>query len=361
MPNREALKILAFANGTASHMWRLSNIAKRINEQTNHEMLVVEFGKWNGSTVGADLVIIEMLTAPRLVEACHAQGAKVIFEVDDAFIDTYDKNRKNLQQMGPKWRENAIETVQLVDALTLTNTHLRDNMRRFTDKPIHILPNYMDLNWYGKTKLIIRRNTEEVRIGWFGSKGHFEDLRMIVPALKNTLEKYPNAKFVYCGFGGMSSDRLVTEVGWGEDVFHEIPRHRREFVIATGEDIWPMKHQTLDFDIGIAPLIDDEFNHCKSQIKWMEYAMLSTPAVCSPTVYGESPFSPQRPTVTHGKDGFIAKTQEEWEKYLGMLIEKESLRKRIGQAAHDNVVTNWNIDKHWTKWLTAYESLFDKE
>ena len=360
MAKIDSLKILAFTNMTASHKWRLTPIAQRLNEQTDHEMAIFDYGKWNGSTVGADIVIIELLTAPKLVEECHKQGAKVIFEADDAFIDTYGRERKNLQHMGEGWRKNAIETIKLVDALTVTNTYLKENFARFTDKPIHILPNYIDTNWYVKQKLIFKRNTDEVRIGWFGSKGHFEDMKMVIPALKRVLEKYPQAKFVYCGFGGMSSDRLVTEVGWGEDVFKEIPRHRREFVTAVPEDLWPMKHMTLDFDIGIAPLIDDPFNHCKSQIKWMEYGALGVPAVCSPTVYGESPFSPTKPTVSHGKDGFIATTEEDWYQYLCQLVENKTLRQKMGEAARKNIFTNWNIDKHWNKWVQVYQSVIDK-
>jgi len=355
----QGLKILAFTNGTASHKWRLSSIADRINNSNSpHQMYVTEFGRWGGTTLGADIVIIEMLTAPAMIEACHAQGAKVIFEADDAFIDTYTReDRKNLQHMGPGWRDNAIKTVATCDAITTTNTYLRDNFKRFTDKPIHILPNYMDTDWYPSEKLRIVRNTDEVRIGWFGSKGHYEDLRMVVPALKNVLEKYPQAKFVYCGFGGMSSDRLVTEVGWGEDVFKEIPRNRREFVIAVDEHLWPMKHQTLDLDIGIAPLIDDPFNHCKTNIKWQEYAMLETPCVASPVVYAEHPFSPSKSTIDHGKTGFIAENLEDWEKYLGNLIESKPNRVKIGRNAKKEVLENWNIDRHINKWLTVYESL----
>lgn len=358
MTDINALKILAFTNGTASHKWRLSPIAKRINENTPHQMLVVPFGQWNDSTQGADLIIIEMLTAPKLVDLCHKDGAKVIFETDDAFIDTYGKERKNLQHMGPDWRKNAIETIDNCDAITLTNWYLKENQARFTKKPIHILPNYVDLNWYGADKLKIQRNTDEVRIGWFGSKGHFEDMKMVIPAIKNVLAKYPEAKFVYCGFGGASSDRLVTEVGWGEDVFKEIPRHRREFVIAVPEEFWPIKHQMLDFDIGIAPLIDDPFNHCKSQIKWMEYAMLHTPCVVSPTVYTEHPYAKGKSTVTHGKDAFVANTTEEWEIYLSKLVEDAKLRRKMGEKARANVLKDWNIDNHWTKWLEVYKSVF---
>ena len=66
------------------------------------------------------------------------------------------------------------------------------------------------------------------------------------------------------GYGGMSSEKASTEVGWGEDVFKEIPRSRREFYRPVEPEFWATKHRLLSLDIGLAPLVDDFFNHCNS-------------------------------------------------------------------------------------------------
>lgn len=351
------LNILVFTNDTASRKWRFDGIADRLHRFTEHEMYVTSWKSFNGDTLGADLVILEMLTGPEMVKVCQDQGAKVIFEADDAVVDTYGRERKNLQHIGENWANKSKETIAMCDAVTVTNHYLAENFRRFTDKPIFILPNYVDFEWYGKEDLIIKRNTDEIRLGWFGSKGHFEDLRMVLPAIKEVMESHPNVKLVYCGYGGMSSDKLSTEIGWGEDVFKEIPRERREFYRGVDEHNWVMKHRLLDIDIGIAPLIDDEFNHCKTHIKWMEYAVLGTPAVVSPVVYGEHPVNKTGSVVTHGKDGFIATTHEEWVKYLSMLIEDATLRKEMAKAAKRKVEKDWDLDKHWSEFLTAYQQV----
>jgi glycosyltransferase involved in cell wall biosynthesis len=172
---------------------------------------------------------------------------------------------------------------------------------------------------------------------------------MVTPAIREVLEKYPTVRFVYCGFGGMSSDRLLTEVGWGEDVFKVIPRERREFVIGVPEDYWPMKHRFLDLDIGISPLIDDYFNKCKTYTKWLEYSSLGTPGVYSPIVYSE--------VVKHGKTGFIAETEEDWIKYLSLLIEDGKLRKDIGRVARREILKNYDLDKHWRRWVEVYKEV----
>jgi len=348
--NNEHLKILIFDNGTASHVWRFDGMAARMNRDTPHEVFVAGANQWKGDTLGANLVIFEMSANPEVVRQAHDQGAKVLYEADDAVIDAYGKERKNLMHIGEDWKNKTIECVNACDGIIVTNKILAENFARFTDKPIFIYPNYLDFEWYGDEDWNIQRNSNEIRIGWFGSRGHFEDLRMVLPAIQQVLAKYPNVKFIYQGYGGMSSDKKVTEIGWGEDVFKEIDRSRREFHISVEPEYWAEKHRALDLDIGICPLIDDYFNHCKTNIKWMEFAALKTPSVCSPTVYAEHPVFDGKSTVDHGKTGFIAHTTEDWVKYLSMLVEDKELRRNMGRAAYREVKKNWDLDKHWDEW-----------
>jgi O-antigen biosynthesis protein len=256
--------------------------------------------------------------------------------------------RRLILMEGNDFRSNMIQTIRKCDALTVTNQALAENYARFTDKPIYVLPIYMDYDYYGdaiKTKLP-KRNTDEVRIGWFGSKSHFEDLRMVLPAIKNVLDKYKNVKFVYVGYGHGSTNLGQMSVWGEEEVFQEIPRDRREFAEGVVEGYWPFRHRMLDFDIGICPLVDDEFNQAKVNTKWLEYSVFETPSVVSPTVYGES--------VKHGETGLIASTVEEWEESLTKLVENEELRKKIGKAAAKEVAEKWNMEDYWEKWVDVY-------
>jgi glycosyltransferase involved in cell wall biosynthesis len=264
-------------------------------------------------------------------------------------IDSYGRERKNLMVLGDAFRGHAIETIAKCDAVTVTNKLLAENYARFTKKPIYILPNYVDLDWYKIPDKQIERVTDEIRIGWFGSQGHFEDLRMLIPVLDKILKKYPQVRFVYCGYGGMSSDKKLTEIGWGEDVFKELPRSRREFVIATKPEFWPAKHHTLDLDIGLCPLVDDYFNKCKTNIKWLEYAVMKTPAVVSDVLYGDY--------VKDGKDALVARTVDEWYDKLVLLIEDSKLRKKIGKNAHKRMLSDFNIDTKWHRFKAVYDEI----
>jgi glycosyltransferase involved in cell wall biosynthesis len=346
------INALFFENGTASHRWRIDGVADRVNADHTqpHGIYVLNWQRWNDTLPeGTNLVIMEMLSSPKMVEKIHSLGAKVIFEADDALIDTYGKERKNLMQVNEEHRNWTLDTLKLVDAMTVTSETLKENYARFYDGPIYVLPNYMDYQWYGEENFNIERTTDEIRIGWFGSQGHLEDLQMVTPAIGEILIKYPQVKFVYCGFGGMSSDKKITQIGWGEDVFKELPRDRREYYIGVNEEIWAIKHRGLDLDIGICPLINDEFNKNKTPIKWMEFSVLGTPTVCSPTLYED--------VVDHNRSGFIANDTSQWVEYLSCLIEDKEKRKSIGDKAKALIKAKYNIDDHYNEWMSVYKEV----
>lgn len=350
---KDHLKILAFTNKTTSHMWRFDPIARRMNEQTEHEMFITEHTSWDPQigTNGANIVIMEMLSSNTMVDTCKNMGAKVIYEADDAVLDTYGRERKNLMTVDESFRSSAIETIRKCDALTVATPTLKKSYERYTDAPIYVLPILMDFDYYADVMLLDmpERNTDEIRIGWFGSKGHYEDLKMVIPALKRVLDEVPEAKFVYAGFGGMESDSLVQQTLHGEDWFEEIPRERREFYQMAPAEYWKYRHRFMDIDVAISPLIDDEFNKAKSPTKFLEYAALKTPAVMSPTVYGD--------IVKHNKTGLIAKTEKDWYNHIKALVVDEKKRQQIAENAYEDVFDNYNIENRWMDFVKTYEKI----
>ena len=107
---------------------------------------------------------------------------------------------------------------------------------------------------------------------------------------------------------------------------------------------------SLGMDILIAPLIDDEFNRSKSNIKWMEGAMCEVPMVCSDV-------EPYSRSITHGKDGFLAKTTKEWITYLEYLIGSPQLREKIGKEARKTVLREYSTEKHLHKYTDLFKEL----
>lgn len=341
------MNILAFTNDTGSAVWRLKNPANYINALTEHEFAVTSHKNWNEDTLGADIVVAQMWQNPKGIKLCKDMGAKVVYEADDIIIGVGGKERSKLTVMTKEQEAETIESIGLADLVTVTTPVLAEHYSQY-NKNVKVLPNYLDFRWWGeppKTK----RYGETIRIGWAGSYSHHEDLQMIAPIMERIIKEYPFVKFVYCGHGGMSTE-LGTSLNFGPDLFANIPPERREFYPGVETDFWPAKAKTLAFDIAIAPLINDEFNAGKSNIKYMEYSGNFIPGVYSDTnVYKD--------TVKHGVTGFLAGNEEEWFTYLSKLILDAELRKEIGKQAFLDTFKNWNLEDNYQKWVEAYQGI----
>ena len=77
-------------------------------------------------------------------------------------------------------------------------------------------------------------------------------------------------------------------------------------------------------DTGIMPLPSTDYAGGKGGYKLFLYMAAGIPFVASPVGINTE-------IVIHGRNGFLASSGEEWEKYLSLLIENESLREEMGQ------------------------------
>ena len=108
-----------------------------------------------------------------------------------------------------------------------------------------------------------------------------------------------------------------------------------------------------DPDIFIAPLQDNEFNHCKSSLKYLEYSALGVPGV-----YSQLP--PYEFVVEHGVNGFLAESEADWVKYLTQLIEEPGLRTEIGTAAQNTIIEDWLLSKNYDEWSEALQQALSR-
>ena len=200
-----------------------------------------------------------------------------------------------------------------------------------------VLPNLIDFDLYPKVEYV----KKEIRIGWQGGASHYEDLFMVAPAIKQIIKKYDNVKFVF--FGDMRFYGL----------FKDIPKNKIEWHSWMQFVAYPYKLATLNLDIGLCPVIDNEFNRNKSAIKYFENAVFKVPVIASD-------IPPYSPVVTHLKDGLLV-NKDGWYDAIEYLIKDKKLRDRLAKNAYDNVYENHNADKKVHLWAEAYEKLLKKD
>lgn len=216
-------------------------------------------------------------------------------------------------------------------------------------RKVDVIPNcscLADFNYSYKGN----KDKSVVRIGWQGSMTHYADLKMVLPALREVINKYPHVRIELMG-GLVLDEAAELFKEWTEKEFKNV-------LITAGTKSWesyPKKLSTKKWDIGICPLVDDEFNRNKSHIKWMEYSAYKIPTVAS-KVYPYFKDIDGVKTIQDGKTGFLASTTEEWVSYLSQLIESKKLRQKIGNNAHEFIKEHWQIEQHISKW----EKVLDK-
>ncbi|MFS8366405.1 glycosyltransferase [Acetobacter oryzifermentans] len=88
-------------------------------------------------------------------------------------------------------------------------------------------------------------------------------------------------------------------------------------------------------DITIAPLEPTIFNDAKSNIKFLEAAVLSLPVVCSPR-------DAFMQIVQDDKNGLVAQTDTEWCDAILKLAADSTLRKTLGDQAHKDVLNHYS-------------------
>jgi glycosyltransferase involved in cell wall biosynthesis len=185
---------------------------------------------------------------------------------------------------------------------------------------------YLHYFWY---------NHKKIRIGWAGGSAHSLDLAIINKIIPTILDKYKDVEFMI--FGGIPPYMKATD---------RILHHSQWFSI----DEYPKQLAQLGFDIAVAPLKDNEFNRCKSNLRWLEMSALKIPTVCSDV-------EPFKKSVVNDSTGMLANTPEEWIQALSELIEHKTLRESIGKNAYNVVKKCYNISRTSEKYIDALQSI----
>jgi glycosyltransferase involved in cell wall biosynthesis len=233
--------------------------------------------------------------------------------------------------------DNVKEVVSMADMVTVTTPILAGVFREFNDN-VRILPNCVDLNEW--KKLPLEKNDSSIRLYWGGGMSHWEDLLLIRDTLKRICEKYENVKIVM--------------LGWMPEGFEETFPGRVEFHPWSNFYAYSYKYASLGVDIALIPLVDNEFNRCKSCIKWIEASSLEIPSVVSYV----SPYKELESLSDKDLAVFIdGNGPESWFKGISELIDNPELRKRIGAEARNVVERHFDINTQYNQWLNAYSEV----
>lgn len=303
----------------------------------------------------ADVVIVERLwrsdislkLAEDLIKQIRKDKACLIYTIDDNLLDL--KPEEPIRQGFKTEQLMAIRYfAREADGIIVSTNCLKERLTRF-NKKIVVVPNALDERLIGNT--VVSQNSATVNnghkvIGYMGSYTHDADLMMILQALREILRK--NIGTLEMQFIRGIADQATMQA------FNSLPIKVLE-VGNNGEypDFMPWMSKTVKWDLALAPLEDNPFTRCKSDIKFLDYSILGIPGIYSKVL-------PYEESVRHLETGYLASNNTGgWVEAFECLLNDDTLRQKLAKQAQEYVLSTRTL-KHCAKnWQDAIVSIMN--
>ena len=316
-------------NGYHTHWLRADQLEGELRSIDRYDFLIIWRAPWSPAI---DVAIKKM----------HANGRKVVFDVDDLMIDPaladheiIDGIRSQfLQTDGVRALYDQVRRTMLATDVCFATTQEMAFHMRWAGMSAHVLPNGFDQATHNLSRQVAgqwkkSRTDEIVRIGYAGgSRTHQRDLGLAINALAKVLSENNNCRLVlFRSAGGLplidieeypAFASLQDRIEWRLlQPLNELPR------------------EMARFDINIAPLeFGNPFCEAKSELKFFEAALVDVPTIASPT-------GPFRRAIEHGRTGYLAATADDWYFYLNELVHSPARRAQLAHDAYHAVLARF--------------------
>ena len=203
--------------------------------------------------------------------------------------------------------------------------------------PTYVCPNSIYLS---ERKQKPKKKHKDFRIMFSSSATHIDGSRFLVPIIDKFLRKYPDATFYQ--YKGL------------EKLYKGKPYAKR---IKLMDWVHPGKYwdyiQSFSPDVCLAPLKDVLFNRAKSNLRLLEYWTAGNNAVIA------SPVEHYKATIVDGKNGLLAKEQDEWFDKIEYLYHNPKVREKLGREGYKTVKKDFNLEKNARKWTDSIKTICD--
>ena len=245
---------------------------------------------------------------------------KTIGDYDDAVFHRYEKNIF--------LRQKIFQIMEICSAVIVGNEYLANFAKKY-NKRVFIIPTVVELEKY-TIKKHYNSKLKPVIIGWIGTPNTAKYLKSIIPVLKEVLK---------------NDNYILKCVGVSKNF--KLPGIRVENII------WSEKDEAniiKNFDIGIMPLTNDNLSRGKCGLKLLQYMACGIPVVASPVGVNKQ-------IVLDGKNGFLAKDNNEWVNKIKILAMNPNIRNNFGEYGRELVSNKFSIETVLPKLLNIFEQV----
>lgn len=301
-------------------------------------------------------------------------GAIVVVDIDDYWIPPHGHPVRQLV-LKNKLHLQILEGLRASDYVTTTtNIYAKHVSNAIKKENIKVIPNAIDTNlkmWQPQ-----KIESDRIRIGWIGGSSHERDLNRIVGSFNRLLcdqEVKDKVQIVMCGYDTRGT---ITEM-------NPVTKEERTRKITPSESIWNkfesifndngradvnqyVRRNTLPItqygkhynycDICLAPLDQNTFNECKSELKIIETGMMGKALIAS-DVYAYHEF------LKHEETALLVnprRDHKDWSKYMKELILNDDLRLHLSNNLRKLVYPKYTLESITSERVKWYSEILKR-
>jgi glycosyltransferase involved in cell wall biosynthesis len=305
------------------------------------------------------------------IKEFQKSGSKVICDVDDYWMPFHGHPARQLA-INAGIPTQILDGIKHSDYISTTTKFFADHIKKHNNNVV-IMPNAIDNElpmWCPNDN-----PSDRVRVGWIGGSSHELDLSILEGTFNKLLsdvEVKDKIQIVMCGYDTRGT---MTEV-------HPVTKEERTRPITPKESVWNkfekifnsngkadsdqyVRRNTIPItqygkhynhvDICLAPLAQNTFNECKSELKLIETGMKAKALVASDLyMYGDM--------IEHGVNGMLVnprKNHKDWYKHIKKLILDEDLRKNLSKNLHYSISMDYNLNSVTNKRCEFYKDILN--
>lgn len=273
---------------------------------------------WTAANYDAVLVQRELISEffydpPLFIFVLWLINPRIVYDADDAvwMLPPHSVRGKSkaLQYLA---RKRFYWNVRLSKKIIVSNRYLAEEVSRI-NRAVDIIPTPVDVKAF---KGIQKQSSADSRItiGWTGGGGNVAYLRSIEKVLSKIANLHSIRLKVISSMPLQLSEVEVEFVPWDRDSEYR---------------------EICSFDIGIMCLPDNPYTRGKAGFKLLLYMAAGIPSVASAVGMNND-------IVKHGKTGFLAGDERQWQDCLERLIRDPSLRRDMGARARVYVARKYD-------------------
>lgn len=246
-----------------------------------------------------------------------------VFELDD-YLPNVPLKSVHRQQMPKDILRGLRRSLSHVDRFVVSTLPLAEAFSGL-HSDIRVVKNRLTVDWW-EDLTSERRVGRKPRVGWAGGLSHTGDLELIADVVKALADE------VEWVFFGMCPEALRPYV----HEFHAgVPIHQYPSLLAG-----------LNLDLALAPVEQNLFNECKSNLRLLEYGVCGFPVICSDVRCYQGDDLP----VTRVKNRF-----KEWVDAIRAHINDLDAAGRAGDELRSVVLRDWMLKgENLTAWRNAW-------